>query len=212
MKGHLEDSLDLPLRDILPVIQERIVNATTYFGVPTLKNPFDFWVYQEIIHRTRPTLVIEIGNNCGGSALALAHLMDLRQEGRLIAVDIDHSRVHELAAAHPRITWIEGDAPSVAPRVWELARPDDRILIIEDSSHTFDNTLAVLERYSGLLKPGEYFIVEDGICHHGLDVGPDPGPYEAIDAFVGSNKEFEIDRTLESFLITWNPKGFLVRR
>ncbi len=46
----------------------------------------------------------------------------------------------------------------------------------------------------------------------GLDVGPNPGPYEAIDAFVAENDGFEIDRDMESFLITWNPKGYLRRK
>lgn len=59
--------------------------------------------------------------------------------------------------------------------------------------------------------PGGYFIVEDSILHHGLDVGPAPGPFEAIEAFVEENQNFEIDRSKESFFITWNPKGFLKR-
>ena len=88
----------------------------------------------------------------------------------------------------------------------------DDVLIIEDSAHTFDNTLNVLKRYSPLIKPGGYFIVEDTICHHGLDVGPSPGPYEAVEAFLEMNPNFESDRSKEPFLITWNPKGYLKRR
>jgi len=56
---------------------------------------------------------------------------------------------------------------------------------------------------------GDYTTVEDSICHHGLKVGPSPGPYEAVEAFIDENKIFEIDRDKESFIITWNPKGFL---
>jgi hypothetical protein len=41
---------------------------------------------------------------------------------------------------------------------------------------------------------GGYFIVEDTICHHGLDVGPKPGPYEAVDAFLAERAQFERDR------------------
>ncbi|WP_205127274.1 MULTISPECIES: CmcI family methyltransferase [unclassified Okeania] len=70
----------------------------------------------------------------------------------------------------------------------------------------------MLRTYSTLIKTGDYFIVEDGICHHGLPVGPKSGPYEAIEAFVNENSDFEIDRGRESFLITWNPKGYLRRR
>ncbi len=87
----------------------------------------------------------------------------------------------------------------------------DTVLIIEDSAHTCEITLNILRTYSPLIKPGSYFIVEDGICHHGLDVGPNPGPYEAIEIFANENIDFEIDRSKEDFFITWNPKGYLKR-
>ena len=82
-------------------------------------------------------------------------------------------------------------------------------MIIEDSSHTYENTLNVLKTYNPLVTPKSYFIVEDSICHHGLDDGPNPGPYEAVETFMNESCNFEIDRTKESFFITWNPKGFL---
>jgi cephalosporin hydroxylase len=92
-----------------------------------------------------------------------------------------------------------------------IVDPGSKVLVIDDSSHTFANTLKVLWTYSPLLKVGDYFIVEDGICRHGLDVGPKPGPYEAVEAFVRENPDYAIDRDRESFLITWNPKGYLRR-
>ena len=91
-------------------------------------------------------------------------------------------------------------------------RTTPMVLVIEDSAHTYENTLQVLNLYSCFTKPGDYFIVEDSICHHGLDLGPKPGPYEAIEEFVSKNNDFIIDRKKESFLITWNPKGFLKRK
>ena len=48
-------------------------------------------------------------------------------------------------------------------------------------------------------------------CHHALNVGPNPGPHEAIADFIEKNQEFYIDREKEAFLITWNPKGYLKR-
>lgn len=207
----MEESLDAPLHHVLPLIQARIMNNTTYFGVPALKNPLDFWVYQELIVQQQPDVIIEIGNRYGGSTLALAHFLDLLGNGRLIGVDISHELVAECVRIHPRITLLEGDACQVFQQVARLLKGQERLLIIEDSSHTYENTLAVLRTYSPLLKPGNYFIVEDGICYHGLDVGPKPGPYEAIETFVAENAAFVIDRSKEDFLITWNPKGFLRR-
>ena len=213
MSLQLESSLTMPLGDVLEVMQKRIIDGrTTYFGVPTQKNPLDLWVYQEMLVARPPDVIIEIGNKYGGSALALAHLLDRLDRGRIIAIDIDHRPVHPAARAHPRITFIEGDACALADQVKALVPAGAEVLVIEDSSHTYDNTLGVLHAYSELIQPGGYFIVEDSICHHGLDVGPSPGPFEAIETFVGRNPAFEIDRARESFLITWNPKGYLRRR
>ncbi len=209
--GYLEDSLDLPLGRALEAIQHRILEETRYFGVKALKNPFDFWIYQEILFELRPDVIIEIGNYHGGSMLALAHLCDALGNGRVIGIDLTHDEVPEIVRRHARVVLIAGAATEVLGEVRRLIAPHDRVLIIEDSAHTYENTLGVLRAYSGLVSDGSYMIVEDGICHHGLDVGPSPGPYEAIETFINETDEFEIDRTRESFLITWNPKGFLRR-
>lgn len=207
----MEDWLDKPLRQVLPVMQQRIMEQTTYFGITALKNPLDFWVYQELICQLQPDVILEIGNRCGGGTLALAHLCDALGKGKIIGLDITHELLSDVARQHPRITWIEGDACASYDRVVELLNKDDQILIIEDSAHTYENTLEVLRTYRSLVKRGGYFIVEDGICHHGLDLGPQPGPYEAVESFIAENGDFVIDRSKESFLITWNPKGFLRR-
>ena len=211
MAEYMEDSLETPLRDILPIIQEGIMNRTTYLGVRTLKNPMDAWVYQELLFETKPDVIVEIGNASGGSALFLAHLCDIIGRGRIIGLDLSHKDVPEHVKHHPRITFIEGDACECFQQVEQLISKEEKVLVIEDSSHTYHNTLNVLRLYSNLLKAGDYFIVEDSICHHGIVEGPNPGPYEAIEAFVKENRDFEIDRSREHFFLTWNPKGYLKR-
>lgn len=208
----MEESLEQPLKDILPVIQDRIMTGTYYFGVQALKNPLDAWVYQEIIWEQQPDFIIEIGNAYGGSTLMYAHLCDLMGHGQIIGIDLSHVHIPAQVTNHPRVTLIEGDAGQVYSQVRKLIHDQAKVLIIEDSAHTFDNTLNILRLYHGLIQPGGYFIVEDGVCHHGLDIGPQPGPYEAIEAFVRECAEFEIDRQRENFLITWNPKGFLRKK
>lgn len=208
---HMEESLNLPLHQVLQMMQARIVGSTYYFGVQTLKNPLDFWVYQELLFELRPDVIVEIGNRYGGSSLALAHFCDLMGNGRIIGVDICHNDISEIVRHHSRITLIEGDACEVFSNVRSLISPNESVFIIEDSSHAYENTLNVLNTYSPLVKAGGYFVVEDGICHHGLDLGPSPGPFEAIETFVASQSSFVIDRKRENFIITWNPKGFLLR-
>ncbi len=210
--GHMEDYLNLTIGELLAVMQSRIMTNTTYFGIQTFKSPLDFWVYQEIIFQTAPDFIIEIGNHHGGSTLALAHICDCLGIGRVIGCDLSHRNVPPLVRNHPRISLLEGDAVESFSRVVELIARDARVLVIEDSSHTYENTLELLRIYSPLVQPGQYFIVEDGICHHGLSVGPNPGPYEAIEVFLAENICFEADRSKESFVITWNPIGYLRRK
>lgn len=207
----METQLNLPLKAVLAHVQARIMSRSTYFGIQTFKSPTDFWVYQELLCEQKPDFIVEIGNWSGGSALALAHLCDALGHGQIIAIDINHKQIDPLARAHPRITWIESDATACYAAVRAQIPATAKVLVIEDSAHTYDNTLSVLRTYSALIKPGEYLVVEDSICWHGLDVGPNPGPYEAIETFLAENNQFESDRDRESFLITWNPKGYLRR-
>jgi cephalosporin hydroxylase len=205
----MEDMLDWPLARVLPVIQERIMQATAYHGIPTLKNPMDFWVYQEIVCQSRPDFIIEIGNYHGGSTLALAHICDSLGAGRIVAVDTSHDRIAPQVKTHPRIMLLTGDACDVLPLVQQAVAGSKSTMVIDDSLHTYDHTLKVLQTYAGIVTAGNYFIVEDGICHHGLDVGPQPGPYEAVETFIRANRNFIIDRQKENFGITWNPRGYL---
>jgi len=206
----MEESLDIPLRDVLKIIQKQTFKST-WFGVSAVKSPLDFWTYQEIIFAVKPRIIVDIGTNIGGTTLALAHLLDLLGQGRVITIDVDHSRVDPTVREHPRISFVNGDACELLKDVSKAVGGDGPVLIIEDSSHTYENTLNVLRCYSALVTKGSYFIVEDGICHHGLNEGPKPGPYEAVNQFLAENHDFEADRSKEPYLITWNPNGYLKR-
>lgn len=207
----MEHNLNMPMADLLTLIHNRIVTESTYFGIKSLKNPLDHWVYQELICERRPDYIVEIGNYTGASTLALAHICDHLKKGHVIGVDINHQNLHPLAQQHPRISFLRGEATQLFSEVRAMIPEDVEVLVIEDSSHTYDNTLAVLNTYQSLVKPGGYFIVEDSICHHGISIGPNPGPYEAIEAFIQHNPHFVIDRNRESFTLTWNPRGYLKR-
>ena len=206
----IEENLDLSLREVLKIMQERSFQSK-YFGISAIKNPLDWWVYSEIIYESKPDVIIEIGNYCGGTLLALAHLCDNINKGRVIGVDTNHDPIPKIVRQHPRVSLITGYACEQFIEVNSRIDESERVLVIEDSAHTYANTFNVLRLYSTLTKVGDYFIVEDSICRHGLDIGQKPGPYEAIEDFVKEDKSFEIDRSKEAFLITWNPKGFLRR-
>jgi len=179
-------------------LETRIVTGTSYMGIVAWKNPLDAWVYQELIYETRPEVIVEVGNNAGGSLLYLAHLCDLLGAGRVIGVDCDHDKIDEEVRRHGRIELVTGDAALSYPLVVDAVRGESA-LVIEDSSHTYENTLSVLRLYSALIAPGGYLIVEDGVMKTVA---------AAIATFLSENPAFEPDRSRE-WPITWNPDGFL---
>ena len=104
-----------------------------------------------------------------------------------------------------------GDATSqeIKKQITKEISENDKVMIIEDSSHEYEATLKILEMYSPLVTTGFYFIVEDGICKEEYIEGPKPGPFEAIHQFIKSHPEFIIDKKMEKFIFTYNPDGFL---
>jgi cephalosporin hydroxylase len=188
----------------------------TWFGVTVQKHPFDIWVYQEMLYRMRPDVIIEIGHCVGGSTMFFAHMLDLLNHGRIVTIDItDGLRdTRPELSKHARIEWITADAtdPRVAEHVKSKIKPDERVWIIEDSAHDFWTTYNVLEAYHDLIKPGDYFVVEDTICQHGLAEGPAIGAWEAVDAFLEQHPDWQVDRSMEKFSMTWCPRGFLQRK
>lgn len=197
------------MKEVLNKIQGRLMNNSSYWGIKTLKCPLDFWIYNEILHKIRPDLLIEIGNLYGGSALSYAHIFDNLNNGTVLGIDIDHKYIADEVRAHKRINLIESDATLCIDQVSQFVKEDMKVLVIEDSSHEYDNTLKLLEGYSKFVTRNSYYIVEDTICHHGLDVGPKPGPFEAVHDFMNDNNDFMIDKDCENFGITWNPNGYL---
>ena len=86
-------------------------------------------------------------------------------------------------------------------------------MAVLDSDHSKDNVSRELKAYSPLVTPGNYLIVEDtNINGHPVYPAFGPGPTEAVDEFLRENSDFEIDRAMEKFLVTFNPSGFLKKR
>ena len=182
----------------------------TWLGAQALKNPLDLWVYQEIVVETKPELIVETGTYRGGSALYLASLCDLVDGGEVVSIDVEPIR--DDYPEHPRITYLGGRSstdPTVVDEVRErvAGRP---ILVILDSDHSQAHVEAELAVYAPLVPVGCYVIVEDSnIGQIRKDLMP--GPLQAIETFLASTSDFEIDREREKFLITFNPSGYLRR-
>jgi cephalosporin hydroxylase len=185
--------------------------STTWLGTTVLKCPLDLWNYQEILVETRPDLIIETGTHLGGSALYMAGICDLIGSGRIVTVDIEDRPGRPV---HGRITYLEGSSTSeeILERVSAFVQDAERVMVILDSDHSRDHVLRELELYAPLVSPGCYLVVEDtNVNGHPVVPGFGPGPMEALNAFLSGTNDFEVDRSREKLMLTFNPSGYLLR-
>lgn len=182
----------------------------SWLGYELVKTPQDLWIYQELLVRTRPDVIVETGTYKGGSALFLAMVLDHIGHGRVITIDI---QPWPGRPEHPRITYVTGSStdPDVVAEVRRTAQ--GRVMVILDSEHRDDHVYAELVAYSPLVRDGDYLIVEDtNVNGHPTRADFGPGPMEALEKFLAGTDEFVIDAQCERFMLTMQPRGFLRRR
>jgi cephalosporin hydroxylase len=185
---------------------------TFWLGVTVRKCALDLWTYQEILAETRPDLVVETGTYLGGSALYLASICDLLGHGKIVTIDISAPPGRP---RHRRITYLQGSSvdPDIVVRIEQRARRAKRVMVILDSNHSREHVLQELEAYAPLVTPGCYLVVEDtNVNGHPVLPEHGPGPMEAVTAFLETTDAFEVDRSREKLLLTFNPSGYLRRR
>jgi cephalosporin hydroxylase len=182
----------------------------SWFGHQLIKCPLDLWIYQELLVRTRPDVVVETGTWYGGSALCMAMILDQIGHGRIITIDIDGKPGRP---QHPRLTYVTGSSvdKTVIAQIREAVGAE-RAMVILDSDHHAAHVYDEIIAYSPLVQVGDYLIVEDTNVN-GHPVWPEfgPGPMEAVEKFLSQNDEFAIDERCERFLMTLNPRGYLRR-
>jgi len=191
-------------------MEEGVYN-TSYRNITCLKNPCDLAVYQMLICLVKPTLLIEIGTCRGGSALYFADLLQTLGGTRHVHTFDIVNEIAPEALYHPNITFYPGGWKTFDP---SIISADDRVLIIEDSAHTYENSIQVLNAFAPYVTPNSYFIVEDGAA--GL-VRPDfnGGALRAVEEFLQSHDEYELDYGWEKFYGSGSSgclKGFLRRK
>ncbi len=180
-----------------------------YRGVPMIKCPFDYVLYQMLIWEIKPDLIIEIGTNRGGSAYYFADLLDTIGHGEIHTIDIQDI-VYEQVKLHTRIKFFKEGFEK-----YDLKRAEGfkTILVIEDGSHTYEDVSDTLRLFQNLVTPDSYFIVEDGILDKlGWKRKYNGGPNRAIKEFIDKNDDYVIDRKwCDMFGInaTFNTNGFL---
>jgi cephalosporin hydroxylase len=157
-------------------------------------------------------------------------LKAMDKDSRVVGVDIEirpHNRqAIEEHSLFDMIALIEGDAvaPDTVARVAELVKPDDVVLVILDSNHTYAHVARELDAYSKFVTPGSYIVATDGIMRLVHDV-PRAGenwetdnPANAAEDFARKNPAFVIEEpswpfnesNLDKSITAW-PSAWLKR-
>lgn len=181
----------------------------TYKGIRAVKCPFDYLIYQMILWEVKPDLVIEVGTNKGGGALYIADLLNLIGKGELHTIDIVNV-IDPKVKEHHRIKYFDAG--------WEaydinLANGFEKVLIIEDASHQYIDTIGILNKFHNIVSKDSYFIIEDGIINElGLEKDFKGGPLKAIREFLSFHPEYSVDRRWCDMFgnnATFNVNGYL---
>jgi cephalosporin hydroxylase len=193
------------------------IHQTNYGGFPCLQLPQDLMAIAEIIEKTRPGLIIEIGVAWGGGLLFYKgqsdaftvlfgvdlffsqEFMEYVEDERLIKLfrgsSIENSRCEKVSA-------------------WASFACKPTMLIL-DSNHTHDHVLQELRMYSPLVGVGGYIVVCDTVIEYlpkdpDREWGPGNNPKTAVDAFLAENDRFVVDHEIsDKLLLTCNPGGYL---
>jgi len=191
-------------------------HKTYYRGIKCVKCPFDYVMYQMIIEEIKPDLIVEIGTAYGGSALYLADFLHNIGKGIVHTIDIQEDwffsnpeEKRDLITHHPRIQRFLGGYQAYN---LDCASSFKKIMLIEDGSHNYSDTLGVMNKFKDLVSEDSYMIIEDGVVNSlGVKHNFDGGPLRAIEEFLPQNPQFQIDRKWCDFYgynVTFNPNGY----
>jgi cephalosporin hydroxylase len=161
----------------------------SYAGVGMSKFPEDLRVYEHLLWESAATAVIEIGAYSGGASLWFRDRLAAFARYRpgpppfVVSIDVDiaaaRSAVQSVDAAYAdSIALVEADVtdPGLPDRIEDLLPAGSRCLVIEDSAHVYDTTLASLTGFARFVSPNGFFVVEDG-CVDVDEMRPHPtGP------------------------------------
>src|SRR3989344_7677381 len=144
------------------------IHQTKWFGEPILNPAQDMFARQEIIFKTKPDYIIELGVAWGGSLLFYSTLMEIVGGKKIIGIDIYIpsdllKRINSHKKLSKRITLINGSSTekSTLKKIKKIIGRSPRLLIFLCSNHTHNHVLNELRMYSPLVGKGFYMICDD---------------------------------------------------
>jgi len=199
--------------------RHRWIHQTNFAGIPALQLPQDLFTIQEIIFRTKPQVIVELGIAWGGTTM----FIDSFHRGDIIGVDLqipDHLR--EAVTLKSNIRFLIGDSVLSADIVKKFVG-DRSCMVIVDSMHTHEHVLAELKAYSSLVSSGCYIVVCDTLVddarYHAdgrarnRPWGPGNSPRSALNQFLEENQDFARDLNIRNkLLFSCQPDGYIYKK
>lgn len=200
------------------------IHQTTWLGQPILQLPQDMFALQEIIFKTRPRYIVEIGVAWGGALLFYSTLMEVLGGGMVVGVDVYvpadlKRRIGAHGRLSDRIAWVNASSveQSTVEKVRSMVGDTRDVLVILDSFHSHDHVLKELRLYAPLVGKEQYLVCCDTVVedfpeqiHRPRPWGPGNNPRTALTQFLRENDRFEVDRTIgNKLLLSCNPDGYL---
>lgn len=184
-----------------------------YRGIPCLKCPFDFALYQMIIFKCKPDLIIEIGTRNGGSALYLSDLQKLCGiDGQVHTIDLPGNK-HQTTYNQKGIRYFNEGFDG-----YDLSNTKgfERVMVIDDGSHYPWDIERAFKKFNEFVTPRQYYIIEDGIISYWGWTDFQGGPINAIEGVFEHSpmSDFRIDWQMCNFFghnATFNPHGYLIK-
>lgn len=204
--------------------RHRWIHQNTWFGEPLLNLPQDMFAVQDIIWRTRPEFVIEVGVAWGGGMLFEATLLEMLGGKKVIGIDIFippdlRQRLSGHGKLSERLELIEGSSTSdeTLAKVKSILGGSRKVLVVLDSNHTHEHVLNELRAYAPLVEKGQYLICGDTIVGHMplqshvvRPWGPGNNPATAVKQFLSESDRFVVDEKIDQrLLFSCHPGGYL---
>ena len=210
-------------------IQHAVDNKYSYqfdwMGIPIIQMPGDLVMFQEIVWKTRPDLIIETGVARGGSLVFWASMQKMCGiDGQVLGVDIDirdHARKAIAGSAFGKqIQLLQGSSieSDVFAEVLRISSKFKKVMVALDSNHTHEHVLDELKLYAEIVSPGCMLLVLDTVIDD-LKVdqdrpwGPGASPKSAVIEFMNSKPG--VFQNLVDFenrsILTVAPNGYWIK-
>lgn len=200
------------------------IHQTTWLGEPSLLTANDLVVFQEIIFKTKPDYIIELGVAWGGSLLFFASMLQLIGGNKVIGVDTYmpedlKERLVSFKDMYKKIKLINASSTAIetVKQVESILGGSKKVLIHFDSNHSHVHVLDELNLYEKFVEKSFYLVCGSTIIeklpaqtHRVRPWGIGDNAKTALDEFLKLNNRFVVDESIkDKLLISNQADGYL---